>query len=214
MLALIIMYRAHSRWWRIFSFLFIQFGEPFSCATLSRFEAEPLAAFDRNDAVLLGFTVLLLASARADRSPALPVSALVLRELGVADRGALNSWELTAEIESQTSTTPAFVTTDGKSDAASKQKADLEASLPFLFEDPPTNGSETWASTTSTAAPGSPAATKKANTFRSKYLGAWRKKDGKRVPVFGPERVIEDPYIKVRRALCVQPLFADLLVRM
>lgn len=33
--------------------------------------------------------------------------------------------------------------------------------------------------------------------FRSKIFAMWKKADGKRVPVFGPERVVEDPYIKV-----------------
>ena len=32
---------------------------------------------------------------------------------------------------------------------------------------------------------------------RSRWWGAWKKDNGERVAVFGPERVIEDEYIKV-----------------
>ncbi|KAL8290624.1 hypothetical protein RQP46_002882 [Phenoliferia psychrophenolica] len=156
MLAMLIMYRAHSRWWRIFSFLFIQFG------TMQAYSA----------------------------------SRYFCSQVHGRTARQLYPWELTTEIESTKTSAPAFVTGDGKKDAAAKQKSDLQASLPFLFDDVDlANGSETEGSTKSTAALTSTPPSK-ASLFRSKYLGAWRKKDGKRVPIFGPERVIEDPYIK------------------
>ncbi|KAK4703825.1 hypothetical protein P7C70_g2391, partial [Phenoliferia sp. Uapishka_3] len=191
MLAMLIMYRAHSRWYRIFSFLFIQFGRRHftssDCKTrLTTFQptqARCSSIRPRDTSAPKFMVELPVNSTRTHRAPA-------ARRKFCSSDTLTCSWELTSEVESVNSA-PAF--TASHNTEANKQKSDLHASLPFLFDDaPPTNSSETWASTASTAA----ATTKKGATFRTKWKVAWRGSDGKRIKVFGPERVVEDPYIK------------------
>lgn len=98
-----------------------------------------------------------------------------------------------------------------KTDAEKTAKGDanLKASLPFLFE-PDVNpfGDDKKANSDKDAkvddGKGDSAVTrgrKQAAVFRSKFWASMKSKDGKRMKAFGPERVVEDPYIKVSLGL-------------
>ena len=71
MFAVIIIYFAHSRWWRIFSFLFFQFGKLSTPHSFGK--ALTISLSYRRHAGLLGFPLLLLTSPRPNLSTALPV---------------------------------------------------------------------------------------------------------------------------------------------
>ncbi|ORY58345.1 hypothetical protein BCR35DRAFT_309467 [Leucosporidium creatinivorum] len=178
MFAMIILYFAHSRWWRIFSFLFFQFGA-MQAYSASRYFCSQVHG-------------------RTSRQ--------------------LYPWELTDTINettgpddidfsNPTAGNSTFTAAKGpKTDAekVAKGDADLKASLPFLFE-PDVNpfGDDKKANSDKDAkvddGKGDSAVTrgrKQAAVFRSKFWASMKSKDGKRMKAFGPERVVEDPYIK------------------
>ncbi|KAM0751252.1 hypothetical protein T439DRAFT_325402 [Meredithblackwellia eburnea MCA 4105] len=152
MIALVIMFRVHNRYWRIFSFLFIQFG------TMQFYSA----------------------------------SRYFCSQVHGRTARQLYPWELTSELETSSTMAPAFVTPAKTEDKAT---ADLKASLPFLFEDEPAVKTSTESTVVDIGKPSS-LKPKIRSLFRPKWKGAFRKENGERVPVFGPERVVEDPYIK------------------
>ena len=150
-------------------------------------------------------------------------------------------WEMSSEVsqgEHQAPTSSAFATkstttttaaaaANGEVSQKDKVKAELAASMPFLFEglDPHPSGSTTSDETViamntdsekvvSATAPGDASASAskpqageqrlsrtaraKKYIFRPRWKASWKSADGKRMPIFGPERVVEDPYIKER----------------
>lgn len=131
------------------------------------------------------------------------------------------SWELSDTISETTADDTDFSNPTGASttftaakgpktadgEKAAKGVADLQASLPFLFE-PDVNpfadnnkaASDKDAKVASGEGKGESTLEKgrrHAAVFRGKFWASMRRKDGKRMAMFGPERVVEDPYIKV-----------------
>lgn len=204
MFAMIILYFAHSRWWRIFSFLFFQFGMSFVAPV---------------DKLRMGAHVSSLAGAMQAYS----ASRYFCSQVHGRTSRQLYPWELTDTINetpgsddfdfsNPTAGNSTFTAAKGpKTDAekTAKGDADLKASLPFLFE-PDVNpfGDDKKASSDKDAkkvdGKGESAVTrgkKHAAVFRSKFWASMKSKDGKRMKAFGPERVVEDPYIKVSLVL-------------
>lgn len=97
----------------------------------------------------------------------------------------MKRWELTSTIEGETETpiptVPTFTVALKPGQKTLKPTSDLSNSLPFLFESPPV-----------------PSKSPKIDDKKpqSRFFGAWRKDSGGRVPVFGPEKPVEDEYIK------------------
>ncbi|KAI5479337.1 hypothetical protein MNV49_003856 [Pseudohyphozyma bogoriensis] len=167
MQALLIMFYVRKRGWRIFSCIFIDFG--------------------------------VMQAYSASRYFCSQVHGRTARQL--------YPWELTAELSTDdllaNPAAPAFVTVDMKNKdrnalQTDKVKADLAATMPFLFEDEPVpmgnpfeTNSEQGEKKEEDQKP-----SKKGAVFRSRFFASLRKKNGDKIPVFGPERVVEDPYIK------------------
>ncbi|KAK4051291.1 hypothetical protein OIO90_004772 [Microbotryomycetes sp. JL221] len=97
--------------------------------------------------------------------------------------------------------------------STNKHMQDLQASLPFLFDEPEpfkstsTNvANEGNVATSTTHVNGSSSSKIESNKqdnkqqdktrFRSRFWASMRSKDGKRMKMFGPERVVADPYIQ------------------
>lgn len=199
MFAMIILYFARSRWYRIFAFLFFQFGESLEHLSMSnRIDRLPFAG--------------AMQAYSASRYFCSQVHGRTSRQL--------YPWELTDTINESTGPddidfsnptagNSTFTAAKGpKTDAekTAKGDADLKASLPFLFE-PEVNpfGDDKKANSDKGAkvadGTGDSAFTrrrKQAAVFRGKFWASMKTKDGKRMKAFGPERVVEDPYIKVR----------------
>lgn len=78
-----------------------------------------------------------------------------------------------------------------------KHAADLAASMPFLFEPEPASSEQADPFANPDARP-TIAKKKAAPRFRSRWFASMRDPNGKRMKAFGPERVVEDPYIKYK----------------
>lgn len=113
-------------------------------------------------------------------------------------------WELSSILEEDDLTAPAAsgafttVTVPPKKAAGLEEKhaADLAAAMPFLFEPEPESAGENADPFANPDARPTIAKRKAAAVMRGKWFASMRKKDGKVMPMFGPERVVEDPYIK------------------
>lgn len=84
-------------------------------------------------------------------------------------------------------TAPTFAIAMKPGDTA-QPKSDLSNSLPFLFDEKHASG----------VAPPTPTktATVPSKFWRSRFFTSWKRSDGARMKIFGPERVVEDEYIK------------------
>lgn len=126
-------------------------------------------------------------------------------------------WELTEQLENDTdgvslrpNRASTFVTNSQAGGVASprpnlagisdKHQADLQASLPFLFDDVPPEDGEPATETKTTEEKDEKAApsklqrrAKKLHIVKSKWSSTYKQKDGRRMPVFGPERVVVSP---------------------
>ncbi|GAA5941767.1 hypothetical protein JCM1841_004711 [Sporobolomyces salmonicolor] len=167
MIAVICIYFAHARWWRIFSFPLFQFGmvqwyaaHKYFCSQVFRRGARQLYPWELTDV--------------AERDPT---------EADLARPHA----------------TPVFATTlrgQARPSAAGDQgRADLAASLPFLFE-PAVPAEVPLAAHTRERDASVRTAARRPAAFRNKFFASMWTDAGARVPVFGPERALEDPYIK------------------
>lgn len=148
MMALVILFRVHSRWWRIFSFLFIQFG------TMQMYSA----------------------------------SRYFCSQVHGRTSRQLYPWELTGMLEddkqSLVSSGSAATFANAAQPATTNStslKASVASSLPFMFDE---------------KAIASAGVRSKSKVTKKPWYGTWRTNDGSRVAVFGPERVVEDEYIK------------------
>ncbi|KAK4052056.1 hypothetical protein OIV83_002350 [Microbotryomycetes sp. JL201] len=179
MFACIIIYFARSRWWRIFSFFFFWFGSMqaysayfYFCSQVHGRTARQLYPWELSDSV-----------SEVDKT----------------------------EDFSQPSLSTTFVSAKNPNSEASTSKhmADLQASLPFLFDDPDpfkTNQSgpalidndkkKGPTTTTGTSKGGKSAAAEPKSRFRSRFWASMRDRNGRRMKVFGPEKVVADPYIQ------------------
>ncbi|GAA5863282.1 hypothetical protein JCM1840_007468 [Sporobolomyces johnsonii] len=165
LIAVICIYFAHARWWRIFSFPLFQFGmvqwyaaHKYFCSQVFRRGARQLYPWELTEVV--------------ERDP--------------------------AEDDIARPTAKVFATTPGKdrpSAAADKGMADLAASLPFLFE-PSTPAEVPLAAQKPKRDESIRKAARMPAAFRNKFFASMWTDTGERVPVFGPERALEDPYIK------------------
>jgi hypothetical protein len=105
----------------------------------------------------------------------------------------LYPWELTSELvaeEGGNPSAPTFTVAIKPGQQSSLKMDDLAASMPFLFEQPPAVPEKD----------GKKVEKKKA-VYRGKWFASLRRENGKRVPVFGAERVVTDPYIQVSTSL-------------
>lgn len=103
----------------------------------------------------------------------------------------LYPWELTSELSAEEGGNPSAPTftvaiKPGGGQQSSAKTDDLAASMPFLFEQPPPVPEKD-----------EKKVEKKKVVYRGKWFASLRKEDGKRVPIFGAERVVTDPYIQV-----------------
>lgn len=113
------------------------------------------------------------------------------------------SWELTDELSGHSASNEDLSTTrethtNSAGSPSSKISHSLASSLPFLF-----NSTSNRNTTGLTNEKGKKVkasdikAVKVSPAKRSKWWAGLQKDDGKKVPIFGPERVVEDPYIQV-----------------
>ncbi|SCV72723.1 BQ2448_4260 [Microbotryum intermedium] len=179
MFACIIIYFAHSRWWRIFAFFFFWFGE--SVVIRRQFAMPSRSALTNSHPFPPGLGSMQTYSAME----------YFCSQVHGRTARQLYPWELTEAL-----TTDDF----SKPTVASTERADLEASLPFLFDEPDSPAEEkataTEKQTTAEKEGHTTATRKRIAQFRSRFWATLKTEDGKRVPMFGPERVVEDPYIK------------------
>lgn len=152
MIALLILFFVHHRGWRIFSFIFIQFGAMQAYSATRYFCSQVHGRTSRQ----------------------------------------LYPWELSSELDSSSVSNKVLDTTSPQD----KVKADLAASMPFLFEGDAASQTVVASSIEKKSGAAKPSVSQKAARFRGKFFASLSSEKGVKVPVFGPERVIEDPYIK------------------
>ncbi|KDE05833.1 hypothetical protein MVLG_03777 [Microbotryum lychnidis-dioicae p1A1 Lamole] len=171
MFACIIIYFARSRWWRIFAFFFFWFGSMQTYSAIKYFCSQ---VHSRTARQLYPWELTEALSTGDEFARPTVASTFVMasKELG----------------------------TDSAAARAAKERADLEASLPFLFGEPESpvekKASPSGKQMTEEKEGHTTTTRKRIAQFRSRFWATLKTEDGKRVPMFGPERVVEDPYIK------------------
>ncbi|SCZ91831.1 BZ3500_MvSof-1268-A1-R1_Chr5-3g08165 [Microbotryum saponariae] len=177
MFACIIIYFARSRWWRIFAFFFFWFGSMQTYSAIKYFCSQ---VHGRTARQLYPWELTEALSTGDDFAKPTVASTFVMAS-------------------KKPDTDSAAAATDAAARAA-KERADLEASLPFLFDEAESpvekNASPSGKQTTEEKEGHTTTTRKRIAQFRSRFWATLKTEDGKRVPMFGPERVVEDPYIK------------------
>ena len=169
MIAMIAMFFAHKRWWRLTSWIFVEFGVMQAYSAHKYFCSQVHGRTSRQ----------------------------------------LFPWELSDVLEEDNDITnpnsgaaPAFQSVKVMPTKAAgleeKHAAELAASMPFLFEPEPASAGENADPFANPDARPTIAKKKAPAVFRSKWFASMRDKDGKTMKMFGPERVVEDPYIKYK----------------
>lgn len=182
MFAMIILYFARSRWYRIFSFFFFWFGSMqfysayfYFCSQVHGRTSRQLYPWELTDSLDESTDGLDLENPKT--TSATPAAKLPTSPATSNDASP-------------------FPTTNGAGTGAAKTDkglSGLQESLPFLFE-PPIEPYDEQLEAKNKPEAGKPARTPR---FRGKFFASMRDRNGKRLKAFGPERVVEDPYIKV-----------------
>lgn len=163
MIGLIAMFFAHKRWWRLTSWIFVEFGimqaysaSKYFCSQVHGRTSRQLYPWELSDVLDEDNDIT---NPNSGAAPAFQSVKVMPKKAAGLDE---------------------------------KHAADLAAAMPFLFEPEPASSEQADPFANPDARPVI-AKKKAEPRFRSRWFASMRDKDGKRLKAFGPERVVEDP---------------------